>query len=194
MTRSLSAPASGPGPDSEAEYDLLVQDPPLPPYAPHSPHGSTLGETDAWETFDHGTDDSDPSGDGDGATEYAASPGIPGRGLVWTSLLALGGFAGLDLALTDEISIFFDLCFIVVCLVAAMAVVRHDLFLAGVLPPLVFAAVIGVVAAVAPATFADIGGLSKAFFSGLAEHAGALVTGYAVALVTVGGRVAAYRS
>ena len=48
---------------------------------------------------------------------------------------------------------FFDLCFVVVCLVGAMAVRRHDLFTAGVLPPLVFAAVIAVVSVLAPPTF-----------------------------------------
>lgn len=127
------------------------------------------------------------------ATEYAAMPGLPGRGVILVTALVAGGCAALDFTLTGHLSIFFDLCFVVIGLVSAMAVRRQDLFTAGVLPPIVFALVIATVAVTAPATLAPDGGLSKAFMTGLAEHAAALVAGYGIALLTVGGRVLSSR-
>jgi hypothetical protein len=125
--------------------------------------------------------------------EYTAMPGIPGRGVCLLTILAAGGCALADLALTRGITLFFDLCFVTICLVAAMSVRRRDLFTTGVMPPLIFAAVVGVVAALSPGTFVAFGGASKAFMAGLAQHAPGLVAGYAVALLTVGGRVSASR-
>lgn len=126
--------------------------------------------------------------------EYAAMPGMPGRGVVLLSLLAVGGCAGLNLVLARGITMFFDLCFITVCLVAAMAVRRRDLFTTGVLPPLMLAAVVAIVALTNPGVFVQVGGASKAFMAGLAEHSTGLVAGYAAALVTVAGRVSASRA
>jgi hypothetical protein len=125
--------------------------------------------------------------------EYAAMPGIPGRGVCLLTIVAAGGCAVIDLALTRGITLFFDLCFVTICLVAAMAVRRRDLFTTGVMPPLIFAAVVGVVAALSPGTFVAFGGASKAFMTGLAQHAPGLVAGYAVALLTVGSRVSTSR-
>lgn len=127
------------------------------------------------------------------ATEYTATPGLPGRGVILVTLGAAGGCAALDFALTGHLSIFFDLCFVVLGLVSAMAVRRYDLFTAGVLPPIAFALVIAAVAVTAPGTLAPDAGISKAFMTGLAEHAAALVAGYGVALLTVGGRVLSTR-
>lgn len=126
-------------------------------------------------------------------TEYVAPPGMPGRGVILTSSAAALGCAAVDFALTRGLTIFFDLCFIVVCLVGAMAVRRRDIFTTGVLAPLVFAGVIAVVSLVSPQTFVAQGDLSKVFLTGLAAHAGALVVGYAVALATVSGRVSVTR-
>jgi hypothetical protein len=125
--------------------------------------------------------------------EYTTMPGIPGRGVCLLTIVAAGGCAVLDLALTRGITLFFDLCFVTICLVAAMSVRRRDLFTTGVMPPLIFAAVVGVVAALSPDTFVAFGGASKAFMTGLAQHAPGLVAGYAVALLTVGSRVSASR-
>jgi hypothetical protein len=61
-----------------------------------------------------------------------------------------------------------------------------------VLAPLVLAGTVGVLSVVAPETFA-VGGLSKVFLSGLAQHAGALVAGYGLALAIVAGRVSETR-
>lgn len=125
------------------------------------------------------------------ASEYTAQPGIPGRGIIVLSLAATSVCAALDFTLTGGLSMFFDLCFIVICLVGAMAVRRKDLFTTGVMSPLVFAAVIGAIAVIAPHAFSDVGGFAKVFPTGLAQHAAALVSGYGIALLTVGGRVGA---
>jgi hypothetical protein len=127
------------------------------------------------------------------ATEYATAPGMPARGVIVLSSATALGCAAVDFALTGRLSIFFDLCFVTVCLVGAMAVRRRDLFTAGVLAPLVLAGVIAVIGFMSPQTFAATGGISRVFLSGLAQHAGALVAGYGVALATVAGRVSASR-
>ncbi len=196
-----TSPAGSPqsrGDHEGSDYDLLVQDPLPPAYSPvfphqgddrdggpvsHPLHSRADGDIDALDALD----------DDDDAGQEAIAAGMPGRGVILVSLTAAGGSAGLDLALTGRLSMFFDLCFIVVCLVAAMGVRRRDLFTTGVLPPLVFGAVIGVIAVTSPVTFSVVGGFSKVVMTGLAQHAVALVAGYAVALVTVGGRVSVAR-
>ena len=144
---------------------------------------------DAGSQF-RGDSDALPAGQ---VAEYAAMPGIPGRGVCLFTLVAAGACAGVDLVLAGGITMFFDLCFVTLCLIAAMSVRRRDLFTTGVLPPFVFAAVVGVVAVLSPDTFVHFGGASQAFMTGLAGHAPALVAGYLVALLTVGSRVSASR-
>jgi hypothetical protein len=125
---------------------------------------------------------------------YSAAAGVPARGVIVLSLLASMLCAAADCGLTGSLTMFFDLCFVTVCLVGAMAVRPQDLFTAGVLAPLVFAVVVFLVAVGVAGAFVDGGSTSRAFFTGLAAHAGALVSGYGVALAVVGGRVAARRS
>jgi hypothetical protein len=139
-------------------------------------------------------DDGDSELAGTRVGEYVAMPGLPARGVVLISLLAAVGSAGVDLMLTSALTMFFDLCFIVVCLVAAMAVRRRDFFATGVLPPLLFGAVVAILAVRSPATFVQTGGVTTAFLTGLAEHATALVVGYAIVLATLGGRISAMRA
>lgn len=127
------------------------------------------------------------------ATEYAAADGLPGRGVVLATLLAVAAVVALDLALVGALTFFFDLCFVVVCLVAAMSVRRQDLFTAAVLPPLVFAGAIAAVTVVFPEAILPAGAMGKVFMTGLAAHAEGLVGGYVVALLTVGARVYARR-
>jgi hypothetical protein len=88
------------------------------------------------------------------ATVYASLPGMPGRGVIVVTSVATAATAVLDFALTGGLSYFFDLTFVVICLVAAMAVRGHDLFTTGVLPPIAFGLTMAVIAVVAPATFA----------------------------------------
>lgn len=150
------------------DWDVALDDAdPLP----QSPHPDSTSE---WEQVDE-----------------TVSPGLSGRVLIVITTLAVAGSAILDLALTGgTITFFFDLCFVVVCLVAAIAVRRMDVFTAGVLPPLVFAGVIATVSLARPQAFASGPAADTAFLTGLADHAPGLVGGYAVALMAVAARVA----
>ncbi len=191
----------------DADYELLGQgpasstpanDPQVPahdvatdgPFPDKAPDSAALGST-AYPAFEEDIDDSYVVGSHYRATEYAAMPGMPGRGVVLLTILVTAGVVGLNFALTTGVTFFFDLCFVVICLVAAIGVRRHDIFVAGVLPPFLYAAAIGSVAIIAPTVILESGGLSKTFTTGLAEHAAALVAGYGVALLTVTGRVVA---
>ena len=127
-------------------------------------------------------------------TELPATSRITGRGVVVLSMVAVSATAALNVALAQGFTLFFDLCFVAVCLVAAMAVSQRDLFTTGVLPPLLLAAVVGGAALINPTLFGDVPGAYEAVMTGLAQHAPALVAGYAVALATLGGRVVAARA
>ncbi|MGH3471687.1 MAG: DUF6542 domain-containing protein [Nocardioidaceae bacterium] len=194
MTSSANpTPEPMAGNDPDIEFDLLVSEPDFPddtdgadladsPIEP-SPHV----DREVWR-------DPVQLDDLDDATEYAASPGMPGRGIVLSSAAATVVVTGLDFALTGGLTYFFDLCFVVICLLAAMGVRRIDIFTAGVLPPLVFGVLIAAVTLLAPSTFVHAAGLGQTFLTGLAQHAGALVAGYAVALSTVALRMTTGRN
>ena len=130
----------------------------------------------------------------DAVGEYVAAPGMPGRGVALLSLAALGAAAGVNVVLAHGLLMFFDLCFVVVCLVASAAVRRRDFFTAGVLPPLLLAVVVAGVALTRPAVFDSVGGAFEAFMTGLAQHALGLLAGYTLALGTLGGRIVAARA
>ncbi len=166
--------------------------------------GSSVALADAADDTDPTYDDEErwsQSGDLDpsiaGATRvsitYAPATGVPGRGTVLLALLAVALLGLGDVALTSALTFFFDLWFVVICLVAAMAVSRRDLFTAGVLPPLLLGVVIAVLAVAQPDALAGTGGMRQSFFTGLATHAGALVAGYGVALLVVAARMVAPR-
>jgi ATP/ADP translocase len=115
--------------------------------------------------------------------------------VVTLSLLAALALAGLNLLFTGQLSIFFDLTFVVLCLVAALAVRPRDFFVVGVLPPLLMLATVVLLASVARTAVAEeVDGLAQAVVSGLAHHAGALVAGYALALVVLALRQVALRN
>jgi hypothetical protein len=110
----------------------------------------------------------------------------PGRQAVALGVAAVLTIVAIDVLLVGELSFFFDLCFIVLCLGLALVVKPHDFFTVGVLPPLMMLAVFSLLGAVAPETVADKGdGIVQAVVSGLAHHSGALVAGYAVCLTTL---------
>ena len=110
----------------------------------------------------------------------------PGRQAVALGIAAVLTIVAIDVLLVGELSFFFDLCFIVLCLGLALVVKPHDFFTVGVLPPLMMLAVFTLLGAVAPGTVADAGdGIVQAVVSGLAHHSGALVAGYAVCLGTL---------
>lgn len=107
----------------------------------------------------------------------------PGREVALLALAAAIAIAWLDVALTGRLSFFFDVWFVPLCLVAALAVRPRDFFYVGVLPPLLLLAVSVSLALLTPAAVADArDGMAQAVVTGLATHARALLIGYAVAL------------
>jgi hypothetical protein len=107
----------------------------------------------------------------------------PGRQVV-----ALGAALALtavviDVALVGRVSLFFDLCFVTMCVGLALAVRPPDFFTVGVLPPLIMVGVFTLLGLTRPAVIADPGdGVVQAVVSGLSHHSGALVAGYLLCL------------
>lgn len=143
----------------------------------------------SWADQERWTDDDEWSDEA--AFSDASSEGLSGRGVVVVGAASAAACTIVDLALTaGRLTFFFDLCFVVICLVTTLAVRRRDLFTAGVLPPLLYGGLIAVLSVVAPSTITSGAGISKVFLTGLADHAFGLVSGYAVALLAVAARVA----
>jgi hypothetical protein len=117
-----------------------------------------------------------------------------GQVVILSALLA-GVGAWLDLRLSGDVSLAFDLAFIVLCVAAALMVRRRDFFTVGVLPPLLMLATVLLLAATARETVAEeVDPLVQAVVSGLATHAGALVAGYSLALTVLALRQVALRN
>lgn len=89
----------------------------------------------------------------------------------------------LDLSVQGEITWIFDIAFVAACVTMALRVRPSDFFTVGVLPPLMMLAIFWLLALVSPGVIADRGDPAvQAIVSGLAHHAGALITGYALCL------------
>ena len=107
----------------------------------------------------------------------------PGRQVVLLGLAVALSVVVVDLALVGEVSQFFDLWFIVLCLGLAVLVRPDGFFTVGVLPPLLMAAVFALVGAVSPESIGHRDdNVVQAVVSGLATHSGALLAGYALCL------------
>jgi hypothetical protein len=112
--------------------------------------------------------------------------GIPGRGIILLGLVGAFAVAAVDIGLNDQLSLFFSLGFILIGLLCALSVRRSDLFTAGVLPPLLLAAVVGLFAVAMPsAVGTPSGSVSHAWVAGLAHHAGGLVSAHGAALLII---------
>lgn len=119
----------------------------------------------------------------------------PGRLVTHTAAAVALLVVILDLALTDDITWIFDVAFVLLCLASALTVRPRDFFMVGVFPPLLMAVTIVILAVVARGSVADErDGLVQALVSGLAHHAGALVTGYALTLAVLALRQVALRN
>jgi hypothetical protein len=95
-----------------------------------------------------------------------------------------------DLTASGQLGRIFDSGFIVLCVGMALAIRPADFFRVGVLPPMLLLGLclvlgLGHRAAIA----APGGGFVQAVISGLAHHSGALLVGYALALLVLGIRL-----
>lgn len=98
------------------------------------------------------------------------------------------------LPLGADLGLAFDVVFVLSCLGAALAVRPRDFFVAGVLPPLLLAGTVMLLALVSRGVVADErDGLVQAIVSGLAHHAGPLVVAYGLSLAVLAVRQVALR-
>lgn len=118
----------------------------------------------------------------------------PGRLVVRAALVVLTLATLIDLAFGNRIGVVFDVAFVLICLAAGLWVRPRDFFTVGVLPPLLLAGAVLVLAVL------DRGAVAKpddpilqAVVSGLAHHALALVIGYALTLGVLALRQVALR-
>jgi hypothetical protein len=103
--------------------------------------------------------------------------------------------AAAETTFVGRLALFFDLCFVLVCLGAALLVRPRDFFTVGVLPPLLMAGTMLIVALNGPKVIAAAhDSVVQAVVTGLAHHSLALFAGYAVCLLTLVARQHAARA
>ncbi len=106
-------------------------------------------------------------------------------------VVALGVAAALtvvvvDLLLGAHIGLFFDLCFVALCVALALSVRPSDFFTVGVLPPLLMVGTFVLVGISRPSVIGDPDdGAVQSVITGLSEHSLALVVGYVLCLATL---------
>lgn len=119
----------------------------------------------------------------------------PGRQVVTLAVVGVLVVVVLDVLLTGQTTLFFDLAFVTTCVAAGLSVRRRDFFAVGVLPPLLMFGTVLILAVVARGAVADeVDGLIQAVVTGLAHHAGSLVCGYALTLGVLALRQQAIRN
>jgi hypothetical protein len=124
--------------------------------------------------------------------EEGRRPGLlvaPVAGLVVLAALLL------DLQISTDLGLLFDVAFVLVSIGAALAVRPRDFFMVGVFPPLLMGATVTLLAVLDRGSVADpTDGLLQALVSGLAHHARALVAGYGLTLGVLALRQVAIRN
>ena len=94
--------------------------------------------------------------------------------------------ATVEIAVGGHLGLFFDVCFVAICLASALLVRPRDYFTVGVLPPLLMFGTMVLVALNGTRVIAHRhDSVVQAVITGLAHHAVALFIGYAVCLVTL---------
>jgi hypothetical protein len=102
-----------------------------------------------------------------------------------TSALTLTAATG-EIALGGHLRLFFDVCFVAICVAAALMVRPRDFFTVGVLPPLLMLGTMVLVALNGTRVIAHRhDSVVQAVVSGLAHHSVALFIGYAACLVVL---------
>ena len=108
----------------------------------------------------------------------------PGRAVVALGVAVALTVIVVNVAMVGRVSMFFDLWFVLLCLGLALLVRPRDFFTVGVLPPLLMLGVLVLVEATRPTVLGEPqdGGV-QSVVTGLAHHAGALVSGYVACLL-----------
>ena len=107
----------------------------------------------------------------------------PGRQVVALGVALTLTAVALDVLLVGSLTLFFDLCFMALCLGLAALVRRQDFYLVALLPPVLMVVVFGFIAVVARDAIADPrDSVLQAVVAGVATHGLALGVGYALCL------------
>ena len=107
----------------------------------------------------------------------------PGRQVVLLGVALTLTAVAVDVLLVGSLTLFFDLCFMALCLGLAALVRRQDFYLVALLPPVLMVAVFAFVSLVARDAIADPrDSVLQAVVSGVATHGIALFVGYALCL------------
>jgi hypothetical protein len=107
----------------------------------------------------------------------------PGRQVVVLGVALALTITALDLLVFGHLTLLFDICFVLACVLLALLVRPRDFFTVGVLPPLLMVGVFVLIGLTRPGVIADdTDSVVQAVVSGLSHHAGSLITGYALAL------------
>ena len=94
--------------------------------------------------------------------------------------------AAAEITMVSRLGLFFDLCFVAICLTAALMVRPREFFTVGVMPPLLMLGTMVLVALNGVSVIAARhDSVLQAVITGLAHHSVALFVGYAVCLVTL---------
>jgi hypothetical protein len=121
-----------------------------------------------------------------GVSSFLWSGVTPGGEVVALSSALVLTAATIEISMVGHLRLFFDLCFVVICLVAAALVRPHDFFTVGVLPPLLMFGTMVIVALNGPKVIAaPHDGVVQAVITGLAHHSLGLFAGYAVCLAVL---------
>lgn len=110
----------------------------------------------------------------------------PGRQVVVLGVAAALTALALDLVLGSDVGVFFDVCFVALCIALALAVRPADFFVVGVLPPLLMLGVLLLLEVARPEVLGrPHDGAVQSTVTGLADHSGALVSGYLLTLLVL---------
>ncbi len=107
----------------------------------------------------------------------------PGRDVAALTFAVLLTALVVDLLLSEDLGLLFDLTFVTLCVTAALTVRPLDYFTVGVLPPIAMLATMLLLAVTEPGSVAHrTDGVVQATITGLSSHSVALVTGYLLCL------------
>ncbi|MCD4525568.1 DUF6542 domain-containing protein [Nocardioides sp. cx-173] len=110
----------------------------------------------------------------------------PGREVAALGAAASLTVAVLDLWLTDDVGLLFDLTFVALCVALALSVRPADFFTVGVMPPLLLVGVFVLVAVSRPGVLGHPeDGTVQAVITGMSQHSVALVVGYLLCLAVL---------
>ena len=110
----------------------------------------------------------------------------PGRQMVALGAALVLSAVVIDVALGGDLGLFFDLCFVALCVTIALRVRPRDFFTVGVLPPLLMLGVFVLLDVARPEVLGHPqDGVVQSVVTGLAGHSGALGAGYVVCLLVL---------